>query len=277
MIHKILVPTDFSKSAENATQFAIHLAKHLGASVTLYHSFYIAAIPGLNAPTKDYMDQIEADHRKEHLTRLEQIAAQYADTGLSISIKAEQGVAADQIHNFIAKEGFQLVVMGAKGLSALEKLFFGSVTLDIMEKAPCPIVAVPEKAQFKGIRKITYATMLSDKDSKVLETLVPIANAFDAELSTLHVGSSGNLRESIAKADAMSDTYVITPVKKSSFEFLVDEEIEKNIDDYLANLDTDLLVMMAREKSFWKRLFEHSHTQKLLLHSNKPLLIFREN
>ena len=44
----ILVPTDFSKNAENALLYAINLAKRMSAKIILLHSFHVDYTSGLS-------------------------------------------------------------------------------------------------------------------------------------------------------------------------------------------------------------------------------------
>jgi hypothetical protein len=50
--------------------------------------------------------------------------------------------------------------MGMKGEHQRLDKWMGSVTTNLMMKAPCPVLAIPEKATYEGIKKITLATSL---------------------------------------------------------------------------------------------------------------------
>ncbi|NJK82891.1 MAG: universal stress protein [Saprospiraceae bacterium] len=52
---KILVPTDFSKNAEIATEYALAMANQFGSQVTLYHAFQVQSATGSFASTQHFL------------------------------------------------------------------------------------------------------------------------------------------------------------------------------------------------------------------------------
>ena len=61
------------------------------------------------------------------------------------------------------------------------------------------------------------------------------------------------------------------------FNIVGKDNIEEGINKFVEKHSTDLLVMVARKHSFIKDAFEGSHTKKMTLQTNKPLLIFHES
>jgi len=96
-------------------------------------------------------------------------------------------LAVDFILETIDKKKPDLVVMGTTGASGLKEMIIGSNTSTIVEKAKCPVIAVPEKKIFSAIKSITYATNYNLTDIYALEKLVEIAKLFHAKITLLHV------------------------------------------------------------------------------------------
>src|SRR6187399_1650366 len=63
IMKKILYPTDFSETAENAFIFALQIADHLGASIITLHAFDRPDISSFNLPDslRDVYDSIDLD------------------------------------------------------------------------------------------------------------------------------------------------------------------------------------------------------------------------
>jgi nucleotide-binding universal stress UspA family protein len=60
--------------------------------------------------------------------------------GVQADTLLQEGSVVDQIIK-TAKEGkFDLIVVGARGLSKFEELLLGSVSHGVLEKAPCPVI-----------------------------------------------------------------------------------------------------------------------------------------
>jgi nucleotide-binding universal stress UspA family protein len=56
----IAVLTDFSKRAENAAKYALHLAEHLHADIKLYNSFFVPSEDPLSAQIAWSMEDYDA-------------------------------------------------------------------------------------------------------------------------------------------------------------------------------------------------------------------------
>ena len=60
--------------------------------------------------------------------------------GISVDTILAEGKVAEEIVR-TAKEGkFDLVIIGARGLSRVEEIMLGSVSCGVAEKAPCPVI-----------------------------------------------------------------------------------------------------------------------------------------
>ena len=58
----ILVPTDFSKSANNATDYAVKLAEEFNMNLLLLHIFHVPIVPPLDIPVNiNTIEDIQKD------------------------------------------------------------------------------------------------------------------------------------------------------------------------------------------------------------------------
>lgn len=131
---KILVPIDGSEHSIRALREAIKVAKVTGSIITLV---YVS--PACSTGPSLVMPQLSQLPCTDNETLLE--ASKIAQTE---NVKAEtlmlQGDAAEQIVK-TAKEGnFDLIVIGARGLSKLSGLILGSVSQGVIKNASCPVI-----------------------------------------------------------------------------------------------------------------------------------------
>jgi nucleotide-binding universal stress UspA family protein len=62
------------------------------------------------------------------------------DEGITVDTTLVEGKVADEIIR-IAKEGsFDLLIIGARGLSRVEEIMLGSVSCGVAERSPCPVI-----------------------------------------------------------------------------------------------------------------------------------------
>jgi nucleotide-binding universal stress UspA family protein len=129
-IHKILVPVDFSDYSKVAMQGAIDLANDLQtAEVTAFNTYEVPMTgnPSINMSYERIAADMEAFKREA----LEKFVLGFDNRGVQLSSSQavnEKGNPAKQIYAQAVKGSFDLIVIGAKGRSTLERVFLGSVT-----------------------------------------------------------------------------------------------------------------------------------------------------
>jgi nucleotide-binding universal stress UspA family protein len=139
---KILVPVDFSESANHAVEFAIDLAKRYQASLELAYVYQPAAY----ALPEGYA-LITAEQLNEILAAFEQqLAAAKAEARAAGVEKVEavvlQGYPIREIVRRAEEQGADLIVMGTHGRSGIPRVFLGSVAENVLRSAPCPVLVV---------------------------------------------------------------------------------------------------------------------------------------
>src|SRR5262249_45656641 len=95
----------------------------------------------------------------------------------------------------IKDEGISLVVMGAHGRNALDRLLLGSLTERMLRKLPVPILTVSQLNSAKELhnvgpvplKQILYATDLSDSADVGLKFSTELARGTGARLMVLNV------------------------------------------------------------------------------------------
>jgi hypothetical protein len=166
--------------------------------------------------------------------------------------------------------------MGMSGASDVSRFILGSNTQDMIDKARIPTLLIPKGMHFNGIKKIAFATDLSEKDFLVINSIVSLAQYFNAEILIAHVGDEdpedtkyqqkvkGFLNEVTCKINYPKIYY--RQIKK--------KDVEEGLDWLTAHGMIDVLVMVHKHKSFIDQLFNRSHTQKIAKHIDIPLLVY---
>jgi nucleotide-binding universal stress UspA family protein len=141
MIQHILIPTDFSDTADAAAEYGCELAARLGARVTLLNAYsadIIATPDAVFAPTEEERIAL----RRAALAHLESTAAKLERPGLAIHCTALEGMPGDTILGYAEREHADLVVMGTHGRRGVSRLLLGSVAEHLVRLAPCPVLTV---------------------------------------------------------------------------------------------------------------------------------------
>ena len=139
---KILFPTDFSDTANNAFLYALNLAKVLNAEIRLI---------SVQSSVKNYLDVTEDDF-ESYINQLKDVAIKNGLEDINIESSLVVGDLLMMILDIVNKQDIKYIVMGTNGQNSLGKKFFGSNTLNVLNNATVPVLIVPHKVKFKKER-----------------------------------------------------------------------------------------------------------------------------
>ncbi len=139
-IKRILVPHDFSETAEHALKYALDLAERLGASVTVAHVYDVPvySYPEGPALTVEMTAQIE----RAAETALDALAQRSRRPGVEIDTALRRGSAWSEINAVAKLTNADLIVIGTHGRRGLARALLGSVAEKFVRSAPCPVLTV---------------------------------------------------------------------------------------------------------------------------------------
>jgi len=269
----ILVPTDFSISADDAIHYAVKLAKVLDASIILYHSF-IPFESGFYPLAQSNKENLETENNlTDRLTAIKTHILK-SNKDIPIKVQVERGPESIGITEFCRKNKIDLIVMGTKGASGLKEIIIGSFAADVMMNAPCMVLAIPLKYKFKIPKKITFVSNYGKKDMRVIKTLAQLNHFFQAEINMLHIDDHKHTDE----AENKFNKYKIKMENKFpdlhlSFQHVAGNKIPNDIILAALKDKTDLLAISPiKRKGIWKGLFHKSITKTIAYHSQIPVL-----
>lgn len=266
---KILVPTDFSPTANNACKYAIEIAKAFRSDLYLYHVYFINKVDynlGYSEEEQPYKKLIEGRMNRTKQKYLSQIEQE----GLSLHTIVEQDNIYALFKRKVKKHGIDLIVMGSKGAAGLKKVILGSVAAAALEMTIVPVLIVPPEQSFSTLKHIVLAFDNNDISLDVLSPLQKLAIKFGAKVTLLNVntGSSNNMyQETNLKLEGVETTY---------HEVLMSNSINESIDEYINQVGCELLCMVRREKGFLRRFIQKSITKTQAYNSKIPLMVLPE-
>ena len=142
-LHRILVPTDFSKYSANAVTYAAAFADKFGAELVVLHVVQDLALfipeavliaPVMTPPLEQFKAAAQA--------ALEKVVRDMNLTGLKVQTEIASGVPFAEIIRVARAQNVDLIVMGTHGHTGLAHMLLGSVAEKVVRKAPCPVLTV---------------------------------------------------------------------------------------------------------------------------------------
>jgi nucleotide-binding universal stress UspA family protein len=140
---KILVPVDGSSHALRALSHAATLARYLAAEISiLYVSVLSQQVPlydqvkGTKIPPNASTDP--ANYAKTILAE----ASKQVPADIYVQTHNELGEPRTAITDFATQNGYDIIVIGCRGLGAISGLLLGSVSTYVLHHAPCPVLVI---------------------------------------------------------------------------------------------------------------------------------------
>jgi len=271
----ILVPTDFSQLSKSALKYAIKIANRLGGNITVLHvmtmtrALRISMVEKIRSFDHDLIESAEAELE----TMIKTMSEQYK---VKTPMKFEV-VRGSYFPSTLLREARRLhsglIVMGTRGASGLTKAVMGSNTNSVIEVSHVPVLAVPEKADFKGFRNVVYASDLRNLEEELV-ILIRYIEKFGSTIHLIHIVPPGDEVDVIeGKIDSVLKKF---PYKNIVTLVLVDNDVDSALDQYVEVSRADVLAMFTHEISFFEKVFDKSMTRRMAFHSRIPLLAFRQ-
>ena len=141
IVQHVLVPIDFSATADRALTYAIALAQQLQARLTLLHVLDLTPVTMEEMTAgvvTTYLDDLETD--AQHLLQASRERVQRA--GLQGESLLVQGTPTQTIVDTAGEQGVDLIIMGTHGRTGLAHVFLGSVAEHVVRQGPCPVLVV---------------------------------------------------------------------------------------------------------------------------------------
>jgi nucleotide-binding universal stress UspA family protein len=268
----ILVATDFSDAARNASKYAIELAKIVKAKVVFFHAYHI---PVTVSETPVIIDYPELEETNLELLKHEKIMLDPGND-LEIEYLTTAGLAVDEILEIEKKDKPDLIIMGMSGTGKLSELLLGSVSTTLIGKTTTPVLVIPQNAKFHRAEKIAFACDYNiEPVSGVLDPLKKFASIFN---SSIHIINLLKENEKVNTEKSIKGMMIENQLQEieHSFYFPEDEDFVHGLNDFVDTHNIDILAIIPHKHNFLAKIFTESHTKKMAFHSHVPLLAIPE-
>ena len=273
---RIVVPTDFSASATSAMNYAVEMAKDIGAAIHLYHVYQVPVavsdVPVVIVSVEELKKN--AEEQLEYLKKgLEHITS---DKPVMVTTEATMGNTVDELEELCKRMHPFMVVMGSRGSTGMERILFGSTTLTAIKHLTCPVIVVPPGSNYKGIKKVGFACDFR----KVIETtpthyIEELVRLFGASLHVLNVDYENKHFKPETPEESL---YLHTLLKdlNPQYHFIEEKDIEDGINKFAEENNLDLVITIPKKHKLLDGLFRKSSTRQLVFESHIPVLCIHE-
>jgi len=277
-VKKILVPTDFTPTAENAIETARLLAKKNGAEILFLNVIEINSGESLNTTGGASAGASFADGIliQESIKRSEQEMVRLVDVskfqGVKASYEIKLGNPFRHIFSAIDDHNIDFIVMGTKGASGLSEIIIGSNTEKVARKAKCPVLAIKEALNEHNFKNIVYATNFGDNEGDVVSAVKDVQADFDSKIHLVWINTPNDFK-SDATTRPLLDKFVSEHgLKNCSTHVYSDIIAEDGIRNFAEYMNAGLIVMGTNSYTGLSRLIRGSIAEDMINHAVRPVL-----
>ncbi|WP_347158696.1 universal stress protein [Pontibacter chitinilyticus] len=268
----LLVPIDYSEDALKALEMALDLASRMEAQLLLCHVYQPPVlISDVNEPV---FALPEYETKQEALSKLRKFARlikQNAGVAVPLRFTVRAGDVVDELLELIKARKVSMVVMGTRGGTSLLNKLLGTTTEELVQQAPCPVLAVPVNAEPGPVSRIVYATALKPTEADTLPVLLQIKRLLRAALTLLYVDTDGKM-EPVNVAVCKNYLLQHVPDDEVSFVQIKSKHVAAGIEHYAKAYNADMVAFRVSEGAIWNELFHPSVCSRMLQELNIPIL-----
>lgn len=266
----IILPTDFSKNANHATNYGVQLARYLGCKALLMHSYEPPmSLSEYGTTTVHFYtvrDQIIKRLEKDKNSLLKKYGSE-----VNIDAVVFNDDLVGHLTELYKQPDTFLIVIGLTG-AGMANFFLGSNTLNIVNKVGRAVLTIPPFTPFKPVKKIVFAFDLWNVAGTLpIKRIKRIREKLNAELLILNLVSQDqkSKEEWIAEKERLEVEMTGIPY---SFHTISGKRVVDAVNKFAREQSADMLAIIPHEKGFIENLLNENHTKSLLFRSGIPIL-----
>lgn len=280
MKKKILIPTDFSKNAWNATTYAIDLFKREHCEFHIVNTYFLSGYSTENLLIPEPGDaayEVIKEASEKNIEKLKtQLNFRDDSPGHRFYFYSEFGTLTNVIKKIIDDKDIEFIVMGTRGETDSNKVVFGSNTITVMEKIRlCPVLAIPGDVIFKDPNEIVFPTSFKTHfKQRELKHLIEIARLTNAPIRILH------MKEELSLSDKQKENKQLLEDIFHQIEFTHHEleniSVKKGLQSFVQSRGSEMIAFINKKHTFFGSIFTNPMVKELGAHAKVPILALHD-
>ncbi len=278
-IKRILIPTDFSETANLALEHAVKMARLLDSEITLLHVVSSFAFR-VNLPEMEFDETQEAKLAGVIESKLNKIADEISQKeGVKVSTLITSGRVREEVVRVAEEIYADIIILGTHGVSGLREFFMGSNAFRIVSDAACPVLCIQESGHPVGFKNIVVPIDNSFYSREKLGLSIKLARLYNATIHICGLRSHDHNDEEINAKFRMKMKQVDDFLHEQDVEFtlttLYCENIANATMEYAAEMKADLIIIMNEQEVNSTGFFMGPYAQQVVNHSKIPVISIR--
>ncbi|MBZ9632590.1 universal stress protein [Salegentibacter sp. LM13S] len=267
----ILIPTDFSESANYASEFGIEIAKALNFPIRFLHSIQTP----VDWSKLNRQDEAKYPETKESIENAKEELKIWEKNAQEKGVEAEHtlifNTGMDELNNYVNPEKYELAIMGTHGTKGFEKIL-GSNTQKLIRHSKVPVFAIKYKLDLSKLKKVLIATDLKEESQRAFEKIYRILEKLKIEIELVYINTPYNFKET-KEIDSMANEFLgKSEAKNLKTQHLNANNEARGIGMALNKLKPDLFTSITHQRSGFDTIFSPSITEEIINNYDLPVL-----
>ncbi len=277
-VKKILVPTDFTSTAENAVETARMLAKKLDAEIVFLNVIEIDSGEAINTSggpsnyasfTDGILIHESIKHSEREMKRLDEVSNMQ---GVSSTSVIKMGNPFHHIFSVVDEMGIDFIIMGTKGASGLSEILIGSNTEKVVRKAKCPVLSIKDALKENDFDQIVYATNFGENEDGVVAAVKELQAVFDSKVRLVWINTPNDFKSDATTRPLLDKFAKEHGIKNCTTHVYSDIIAEDGIRNFAEYMGAQLIVMGTNSYTGLSRLIRGSIAEDMINHAERPVL-----
>lgn len=276
-MQKILVPTDFSESADNALETACNIVKRTKGQVVLLH-----VVESSSHSTFSITGEMDFESQEERFFTIKLIEKARGEIDARINTESYKDIDfKTEIHvgnpyhgikSIISEQDVDMIVMGTTGTHSLEEYLVGSTTEKVVRYAKCPVLTVHKKQTNFDYNNIVFATSLHEDEKECLSIVKNAQKIYDAKLHLVRINTPNNFERDKDSLDTMKEYAEKNNLENYTLNVFNDVTEEEGIIYFADHINADLIALATHGRTGFAHLLSGSIAEDVVSHANRPVL-----
>ena len=273
---KILVPTDFSDTAEHALKIAAQLAKKHNSEIYLLHMLElpmqlidpVAGGNSQNLPESIFFMKLAHQRFAKLMQR-----PFLKDIKVHETVMFHQ--AFDGIMEVSEDYDCDIIIMGSHGASGFKEMFIGSNTEKVVRSSHIPVLVIKnEHGNFED-ENFIFATDADGSNKHTLEKAYNFAQLIEAKFHLLFINTLNNFITSTEVRERIDNFISGFNIHDYEMHIYNDVSVEKGILNFAMKQKKALIGISTHGRKGLAHFFNGSISEDLVNHANMPVVTFK--
>lgn len=274
-MNKILIPTDFSQTAEKSYSLAAKIAKATGAELVFIHVITKSMRKAMtvqfssiaNIAEYDIADEITA--AKELLSRINENPL---FRGIAVSTELITNTTLDipsAISDYEENNNIDLVISGTYSARTTRRNYAPI----IVRGAKCPVITVEAFEESNELKNLVVATDFKNVNYRMMDAIWAIQQLFESTLTVLFVNTPHHFKDTQNIENEYNLFVSKFELENTKLAVYNDHVLEDGILKYVDDVKADMLMMSTHGRTGVSSLFNRSHAEYIVGHAKMPVYV----